>query len=90
MVCPEFTALLRSALAAGLPGDWAATVWLMHGCGLIGEALPVSTGCRAGDGTVVGVSEQVNLRGQRCRYRVAVVAILTGSRRPARARASAG
>ncbi len=30
------------ALAAGLPADWAATVWLMHGCGLrIGEALAV-------------------------------------------------
>jgi hypothetical protein len=22
------------AVAAGLPPDWAATVWLMHGCGL--------------------------------------------------------
>src|SRR4029077_7485181 len=28
------------AVSAGLPADWAATVWLMHGCGLrIGEAL---------------------------------------------------
>ena len=30
------------AVAAGLPPDWSATVWLMHGCGLrIGEALAV-------------------------------------------------
>ena len=35
------------AVAAGLPPDWAATVWLMHGCGLrIGEALAVSLRCR--------------------------------------------
>ena len=27
------------ALTAGLPADWAATIWLMYGCGLrIGEA----------------------------------------------------
>ena len=35
------------ALAAGLPADWAATIWLMYGCGLwIGEALAVRTRCR--------------------------------------------
>ena len=28
----------REQVAAGLPADWAVTVWLMHGCGLrIGE-----------------------------------------------------
>jgi site-specific recombinase XerC len=39
------------ALAAGLPADWAATVWLMYGCGpRIGEALasgPAATSTRA-------------------------------------------
>jgi hypothetical protein len=25
---------VRSPSFAGLPGDWAATIWLMHGCGL--------------------------------------------------------
>jgi integrase len=31
------------ALAAGLPADWALSVWLMRGCGLrVGEALAVS------------------------------------------------
>ena len=35
------------ALAAGLPADWTATIWLMYGCGLrIGEALAVRTRCR--------------------------------------------
>ena len=34
------------AVASGLPPDWAATVWLMHGCGLrIGEALAVNLRC---------------------------------------------
>jgi hypothetical protein len=34
----------------GLPGDWAATIWLMHGCGLrIGEALAVSEHCVISD-----------------------------------------
>ncbi len=33
--------------AAGLSPDWAATIWLMHGCGLrIGEALAVNLRCR--------------------------------------------
>jgi site-specific recombinase XerC len=39
------------AVAAGLPPDSAATVWLMHGCGLrIGEALAVSLRCRISRG----------------------------------------
>lgn len=49
------------ALAAGLPPDLAATVWLMHGCGLrIGEALAVRTGCRVNCGTTLRIREQVN------------------------------
>ena len=49
------------AVAAGLPADWAATVWLMHGCGLrVGEALAVSLCCRISHGTVLRVKEQVN------------------------------
>ena len=49
------------ALAAGLPGDWASTVWLMHGCGLrIGEALAVNVRCRIAGGTILRVSEQVD------------------------------
>lgn len=49
------------ALAAGLPADWAATVWLMYGCGLrIGEALAVKTRCRINRGTTLRVREQVN------------------------------
>jgi integrase len=49
------------ALAAGLPADWAATVWLMHGCGLrIGEALAVRTSCRINRGTTLRVREQIN------------------------------
>lgn len=49
------------ALAAGLPGDWAATVWIMHGCGLrIGEALALNTRCRIGDGKTLRITEQVN------------------------------
>jgi site-specific recombinase XerC len=49
------------ALAAGLPADWAATVWLMYGCGLrIGEALAVKTRSRINKGTALRVREQVN------------------------------
>jgi integrase len=49
------------ALAAGLPADWAATVWLMYGCGLrIGEALAVKTRSRINRGTTLRVREQVN------------------------------
>jgi integrase len=49
------------ALAGGLPADWAATVWLMYGCGLrIGEALAVKTRCRINQGTTLRVREQVN------------------------------
>ncbi|MBO3752513.1 hypothetical protein J5X84_41200 [Streptosporangiaceae bacterium NEAU-GS5] len=51
------------ALAADLPGDWAATIWLMHGCGLrIGEALAVSLKCRIAGGQVLRVTEQVSPR----------------------------
>jgi integrase len=49
------------AVAAGLPPDWAATVWLMHGCGLrVGEALAVNRRCRINHGTTLRVKEQVN------------------------------
>src|SRR4029077_8279661 len=49
------------AIAAGLPPDWAATVWLMHGCGLrIGEALAVNLRCRINTGKTLRVREQVN------------------------------
>jgi integrase len=49
------------ALAAGLPADWAATVWLMYGCGLrIGEALAVKARSRINRGTTLRVREQVN------------------------------
>jgi integrase len=49
------------AVAAGLPADWAATVWLMHGCGLrIGEALAVNLHCRINKGKTLRVREQVN------------------------------
>jgi hypothetical protein len=52
------TAAQTGGLAAGLPGDWAATVWLMHGCGLcLGEALAVSERCIISDGTVLRVCE---------------------------------
>jgi hypothetical protein len=46
----------------GLPTDWAATVWLMRGCGLrIGEAVAVNLRCRASlRGKTVRVREQVN------------------------------
>jgi integrase len=48
------------ALAAGLPADWAATIWLMYGCGLrIGEALAVRTRRINWDSTL-RVREQVN------------------------------
>jgi integrase len=49
------------AVAAGLPPDWAATIWLMHGCGLrIGEALAISLHCRINRGKTLRVREQVN------------------------------
>jgi Phage integrase family len=49
------------ALAAGLPPDWAATVWRMHGCGpRIGEALAVSLRCRINRGKTLRVREQVD------------------------------
>jgi len=49
------------ALAAGLPADWAATIWLMYGCGLrIGEALAVRTRCRINRDSTLRVREQVN------------------------------
>ena len=49
------------AVAAGLPPDWAATVWLMHGCGLrIGEALAVNLRCRINKGKTLRVREQVD------------------------------
>jgi integrase len=49
------------AVAAGLPADWAATVWLMHGCGLrIGEALAVNLRCRINGGKTLRAREQVN------------------------------
>jgi integrase len=48
-------------LAAGLPADWAASVWLMYGCGLrIGEALAVRARCRINQGTTLRIREQVN------------------------------
>ncbi len=49
------------ALAAGLPPDWASTIWLMLGCGLrIGEALAVNLRCRIIRGTILRVREQVD------------------------------
>jgi hypothetical protein len=49
------------AVAAGLPPDWAATVWLMHGCGLrIGEALAVNLRCCISKGKTLRVKEQVD------------------------------
>jgi integrase len=48
------------AVAAGLPPDWATTLWLMHGCGLrIGEALAVNLRCRVDGGKTLRVREQV-------------------------------
>ncbi len=55
------THVQMQALAAGLPADWAATVWLMHGCGLrIGEALAVNLRCRINTGKTLRVQEQVD------------------------------
>jgi hypothetical protein len=49
------------AVAAGLPADGAASVWLMHGCGLrIGEALAVNLHCRIHHGKTLRVKEQVD------------------------------
>jgi hypothetical protein len=49
------------AVAGGLPLDWAASVWLMHGCGLrIGEALAVDLRCRINGGKTLRTREQVN------------------------------
>ncbi len=49
------------AVAGGLPLDWAASVWLMHGCGLrIGEALAVNLRCRINGGKTLRAREQVN------------------------------
>ncbi len=49
------------AVAAGLPLDWAASVCLMHGCGLrIGEALAVNLRCRIDGGKTLRAREQVN------------------------------
>jgi integrase len=49
------------ALAAGLPADWAATVWLMHGCGLrVGEALAVNLRCRINKDQTLRVKEQAD------------------------------
>src|SRR5262249_30928215 len=48
-------------LAAGLPADWAATVWLMHGCGLrVGEALAVNLRCRINTDQTLRVKEQTD------------------------------
>jgi integrase len=49
------------ALAAGLPAGWAATVWLMHGCGLrVGEALAVNLRCRINKDQTLRVKEQAD------------------------------
>jgi site-specific recombinase XerC len=64
VVCADFIIPAHAqieAVAAGLPPDWAATVWLMHGCGLrIGEALAVNLRCRINHGKTLRVKEQVN------------------------------
>lgn len=64
VVCADFIIPAHAqieAVAAGLPPDWAATVWLMHGCGLwIGEALAVNLRCRINKGKTLRVKEQVN------------------------------
>jgi len=64
VVCADFIIPAYAqvqAVAAGLPPDWAATVWLMHGCGLrIGEALAVNLRCRTNHGKTLRVKEQVN------------------------------
>jgi len=64
VVCADFIIPAHAqieAVTAGLPPDWAATVWLMHGCGLrIGEALAVNLRCRINHGKTLRVKEQVN------------------------------
>ncbi len=64
VVCADFIIPAHAqieAVAAGLPPDWAATIWLMHGCGLrIGEALAVNLRCRINHGKTLRVKEQVN------------------------------
>jgi hypothetical protein len=64
VVCADFIVPAHAqveAVAAGLPPDWAGTVWLMHGCGLrIGEALAVNLRCRINHGKTLRVKEQVN------------------------------
>ena len=58
-IIPAYTQI--EAVAAGLPPDWAATVWLMHGCGLrIGESLAVNLRCRINKNRTLRVKEQVN------------------------------
>jgi integrase len=58
-ILPDHTQV--EAVAARLPPDWAATVWIMQGCGLrVGEALAVSLRCRINDGSTLRVREQVN------------------------------
>jgi hypothetical protein len=53
------------AVAAGLPADWAATVWLMHGCGLrIEEALAANLRYQVSKGKTLRVREQVDQSGQ--------------------------
>jgi len=64
VVCADFIVPAHAqveAVAAGLPPDWAATVWLMHGCGLrIGEALAINLRCRINHAKTLRVKEQVN------------------------------
>jgi integrase len=53
------------AVAGGMSQGMAATVWLMHGCGLrVGEALAVNLRCRINNGTTLRVKEQVNQAAQ--------------------------
>ena len=50
------------AVAAGLPPDWAATVWLMHGCGLrIGEASPSTFAAASARATPCGSGSKSTL-----------------------------
>ncbi|MBO3752567.1 hypothetical protein J5X84_41495, partial [Streptosporangiaceae bacterium NEAU-GS5] len=59
------TAGQLDGLAAEVPARWAASVWLMFGCGLrVGEALAVNVGCRSGDGRTLRVREQVSTTAQ--------------------------
>ena len=64
LLCADFIIPAHAqieAVAAGLPSGWAATVWLMHGCGpRIGEALAVNLRCRISHGKTLRVKEQVN------------------------------